>query len=121
MDVMADVPELLTTVYQDFNARRMDAVLERMTEDVTWPNGWEGGYVHGREAVRDYWTRQWGVLEPRVEPISMVLDQAGRWVVNVHQVVKALTGEQAGQVIVDTMVRHAYRLRDGLIERMDIE
>jgi hypothetical protein len=29
--------------------------------------------------------------------------------------------DKAGQVLVDTTVRHAYRLREGLIERMEIE
>jgi hypothetical protein len=116
-----DAREMLDGAYRDFNARRMEAVLERMTEDVSWPNGWEGGYVYGHGGVRDYWTRQWAVLDPHVEPISIEQDEQGRWVVNVHQVVRGRTGDQAGQVLVDTMVRHVYRLRDGLIERMEIE
>jgi hypothetical protein len=28
----------------------------------------DGGYVHGREAVREYWTRQWTMVSPHVEP-----------------------------------------------------
>jgi ketosteroid isomerase-like protein len=116
-----DQREILTGAYRDFNARRMDAVLARMTPDVFWPNGWEGGYVHGHEGVRDYWTRQWAVLDPHVEPMNITEDGEGRWVVEVHQVVRGRAGDQAGQVLADTMVRHVYRLRDGLIERMDIE
>jgi len=27
---------------------------------VDWPNGMEGGRVHGHAEVRAYWTRQWG-------------------------------------------------------------
>jgi len=34
-----------------------------------------------------------------------------------HQVVRDLEGK----LLLDTTVRHGYRLRDGLIERMDIE
>jgi hypothetical protein len=30
----------------------------------------EGGYVHGREGVREYWTRQWAIVGPHVEPLS---------------------------------------------------
>jgi hypothetical protein len=112
---VADTRELIQQVYRDFNARRMEAVLARMTEDVAWPNGWEGGYVHGHDGVRDYWTRQWAVLDPHVEPVSIREGEQGLWVV------RGLTGEQAGQVIVDTMVRHAYRLRDELIAGMEIE
>jgi hypothetical protein len=38
--------------------RARDAVLAHMTDDVDWPNAWEGGRVAGKEAVREYWTRQ---------------------------------------------------------------
>src|SRR5205085_3557006 len=37
-----------------FNAREIAAVLGAMTEDVDWPNAWEGGRLRGKEAVRDY-------------------------------------------------------------------
>jgi ketosteroid isomerase-like protein len=109
--------ELLTGAYADFNARNIDAVLARMQPDVLWPNGMEGGFVHGQEEVRDYWTRQWAILDPHVEPKGIAPDAAGRLVVEVHQVVRDL----AGKLILDTIVHHAYRLREGLIERMDIE
>ena len=118
---MTDTRETLTGAYRDFNARRMDAVLARMAEDVTWPNGWEGGYVYGREGVRDYWTRQWAAVDPHVEPMSIEEQEPGRWVVSVHQVVRGLDGDQAGQVLMDKTVRHVYRLRDGLIAGMEIE
>ena len=55
-----DIRAMLGTLYERFNARDVDAVLAYLTSDVEWPNGWEGGYVHGHDEVRDYWTRQWG-------------------------------------------------------------
>ena len=30
----------------------------------------DGGYVHGPEAVREYWTRQWTMVSPQVEPVG---------------------------------------------------
>src|SRR5258705_9031085 len=51
-----EVFDLLGGVYAAFNARDVDRVLAAMHPDVDWPNGMEGGYVHGRDAVRDYWT-----------------------------------------------------------------
>jgi ketosteroid isomerase-like protein len=48
----------LLSVYQAFNKRDIDAVLVAMSEDVDWPNAWEGGRVHGKQAVRPYWERQ---------------------------------------------------------------
>lgn len=92
-------------------------MLARMHPGVEWANGMEGGHVQGRDAVRDYWTRQWSVLDPHVEPLQINRDETGRYVVEVHQIVRNLEGT----VLVDTIVHHAYRIRDGLIERMDIE
>ncbi|HEV2137132.1 MAG TPA: nuclear transport factor 2 family protein [Terracidiphilus sp.] len=109
--------ELLREAYRDFNARRIDAVLARMHPAVEWANGMEGGHVHGIDEVRAYWTRQWGMIDPHVEPLRIELDQAGRFVVEVHQTVRDLNGN----LLVDTVVHHAYRIRDALIERMDIE
>jgi len=117
IESVADERELLRDAYRDFNARHIDAVLARMHPDVEWANGMEGGHVHGREAVRAYWTRQFGVIDPHVEPLAIEPDGAGRLVVEVHQVARDL----AGNVLIDTIVHHVYRIRNGLIERMDIE
>lgn len=109
--------DLLSGAYQDFNARRIEQVLARLHPAVEWANGMEGGHVHGREGVRAYWTRQWAILDPHVEPLSIEPDNQGRLIVEVHQVVRDL----AGTILVDKMVRHAYRLSEELIQRMDIE
>ena len=61
--------------------------------DVEWPNGMEGGTVHGHEGVREYWTRQWGMINPHVDPVSFELDSSGDVVVGVHQVVRDLSGK----------------------------
>ena len=112
-----DPRRLLAQAYEDFNARRIDPVLAAMHPNVEWANGMEGGHVHGTEAVRAYWTRQWAVINPHVHPIRIDPDDRGRWVVEVHQVVHDLEGK----LLVDKTVHHAYRIQNGLIERMDIE
>src|SRR5579859_1541660 len=60
--------ELLKKAYAAFNARDLDGALATMKPDVVWPNGMEGGVVHGHEGVRSYWTRQWGMIDPHVDP-----------------------------------------------------
>ena len=114
---MSHEDELLLGAYQDFNARRLGDVLNRMLPDVVWPNGMEGGYVYGHDGVREYWTRQWAILDPRVEPLDIKPDERGRWVVKVHQVVR----DREGNVLVDTIVHHAYTIHDSLIAQMDIQ
>jgi hypothetical protein len=114
---MQEPRELLLGAYREFNARDLSAVLARMHPEVVWPNGMEGGFVYGVEGVREYWTRQWQILDPTVEPRAIVEDENGRWVVDVHQVVR----DREGKLLLDTTVRHAYRVENGLIVRMDIE
>ena len=108
--------DLLKFVYAAFNRREIDGILSRMHPDVEWPNGMEGGWVHGHAEVRAYRTRQWGVVDPHVEPISIEAAEDGRPIVNVHQVVRDLKGT----VLMDRMVQHVYSIAGGLIERMEI-
>ena len=108
--------ELLRKAYAAFNARDLDGALATMCPDVVWPNGMEGGTVHGHDGVRAYWTRQWGMIDPHVDPKTFETDSAGRIVVGVHQVVRELSGK----VRLDRMVEHVYTLNDGLIQNMDI-
>lgn len=55
LDADGTTRALLERAYERFNARDIDAVLALMTIDVEWPNGWEGGYVHGHDEVLDLW------------------------------------------------------------------
>jgi hypothetical protein len=107
---------LLRNAYAAFNARDIDSALATMQPDVAWPNGMEGGMVHGHAGVREYWTRQWGLIDPHVEAVTFDLDEAGRVVVGVHQVVRNLSGES----LLDRMVEHVYTIEDGLIRAMEI-
>ncbi len=108
--------DLLTSIYNAFNARDIDAVLAVMHPEVDWPNGWEGGRVYGHQGVRDYWTRQWDAIDPHVEPVGFATDETGRTVVKVQQMVRDLEGN----VIAEGVVEHVYRIEDGLIRSMDI-
>jgi hypothetical protein len=108
--------KLLIEAYRAFNARDIDAVLATFHADVDWPNGMEGGRVHGHKEVRDYWTRQWAMLNPRVDPVSFRAGGPNQTAVLVHQVVRTLDGSP----LVDQMVQHVFTIEDGLVRRMDI-
>ena len=107
---------VLKEAYRAFNARDIDAALATMQPDVEWPNGMEGGTVHGHAGVREYWTRQWCILDPHVEPESFDLDETGRVIVGVHQVVL----DRSGKTLLDRMVKHVYSIEGGLIRNMEI-
>jgi ketosteroid isomerase-like protein len=108
--------DLLKRVYGRFNGRDIETVLAAMHEDVVWANGMEGGHVHGRDGVRSYWTRQWAMLDPNVEPVAFAQGAEGEVVVEVHQVVRDLNGN----LLADKMVGHVFRIENGLIKRFDI-
>jgi hypothetical protein len=113
-----DTPEQqLRAMYVAFNDRDIDGVLATMTPDVDWPNGWEGGRVSGQAAVRDYWTRQWAEVDPRVEPVSIAPGEDERVDVEVRQIVR----DRDGNLLSDDIVHHVYTFADGLVTRMDIE
>jgi hypothetical protein len=113
---VTDAEAVLERTYAAFNARDIDAVLAVMHRDVIWPNGMEGGTVVGHAAVRAYWTRQWGLIDPRVEPRGFSIEADGRVAVAVHQVVRDL----AGTVLKQVMVEHVYAFAGGLITSMEI-
>jgi len=110
------VREQFESAYAAFNRRDIDGALSALRPDVEWANGLEGGFVRGHEGVRAYWTRQWQIIDPRVELLTFTQDVTGRVVVSVHQVVRDL----AGKVIDDRVVKHRYTLVEGLVARMEI-
>jgi ketosteroid isomerase-like protein len=111
-----DAIALLQRTYAAFNARDLETALAAMHPDVTWPNGMEGGSVHGHGGIREYWTRQWAMIDPCVEPMRFTIAADDRVSVEVHQVVRDLTGK----VLKDTVVHHVYWFEDGSIKAMDI-
>jgi hypothetical protein len=101
---MSDEIDHLKLIYDRFNARDMEAVLAALHEDVTWANGMEGGHVHGREGVRSYWTRQWAMINPRVEPVGF--STTPHWG-NRHRSPPDC-GDLEGNLVVDQMVGHIF-------------
>jgi hypothetical protein len=107
----------LESLYAAFNARDIDAALAAMTDDVDWPNAWEGGRLRGKEQVRAYWMRQWLEIDPRVEPVSFSRRPSGGVAVDVQQIVR----NRDGALLNEGRVVHVYTLRGGLVAHMDVE
>jgi hypothetical protein len=84
----------------------------------------DGGHVYGREAVRAYWTRQWAMVNPHVEPVGFHRTADGAIVAEVRQSVRDLEGKPLeGQThgLKDKAVGHVFRLREGKVARFDIK
>jgi ketosteroid isomerase-like protein len=109
--------DILCAAYEAFNARDIEAALELMHPEVDWPNAWEGGRVVGRDAVADYWKRQFEQISSTVEPERFNREPDGSITITVHQIVH---DPKTDELQADTHVLHRYRLEDGLIVRMDV-
>jgi len=109
--------ELISQAYSSFNKKDIDGTLAMMSENVSWPKASEGGRVVGKQAIREYWTRQWTEFDGQVHVLEVIDREAGKTEVKVHQVVKNLKGE----LLSDTELWHIYVIQNGLIERMDIK
>jgi ketosteroid isomerase-like protein len=107
----------LRSLYDAFNTREVDVCLAAMTPDVEWANGWEGGRVVGREAVRDYWQRRWAVIDSTAEPTAVTERPDGVIEVAVHLV----AGDRVGKVLSKQKGGHVYEFRGDLVARMTIE
>jgi len=106
----------LRNLYDAFNRREIEAVLSMMDENVKWANGMEGGFVCGRDAVREYWRRQFEQIDPQLEPLKFKVDKDMRYVVTVRQIVRDLDGK----VLLDKAVKQIFTIKDGLIKTFEI-
>lgn len=112
-----DREALLRRIYASFNVRDVDATLAFMSEGVSWPKASEGGRVVGKQAIREYWARQWAEFDPVVNVLDVIDRDNGTVAVKVHQLVKDLNGN----ILSDSELRHVYSFKNGLIDRMQIE
>jgi len=113
---MENLKSFFAQLYQQFNARDIEKVIGHMSADVQWANGMDGGYVHGHEGVREYWTRQFGLWHSQVTPLDIDGDQ-DPVLIKVRQVVHDLQGN----LLQDQIVHHHFFMREGLIARFEIE
>jgi len=115
--IAVNTEELISQAYSSFNKKDIDGTLALMSENVSWPKASEGGRVVGKQAIREYWTRQWTEFDGQVHVLEVIDREAGKTEVKVHQVVKNLKGE----LLSDTELWHIYVIQNSLIERMDIK
>ena len=108
--------QFLQNLYDAFNKREIETIISLMRSDVKWANGLEGGFVYGRDAVREYWTNQFKAIQPELETLKFETDEQDRNVVTVHQIIKDLQGN----VLADATVRQIFTIEDGLISLYEI-
>ena len=87
-----------------------------MDENVKWANGMEGGFVYGRENVREYWRKQFELINPQLEPLKFKTDAENQEIVTLRQIVRDLDGN----LLADKTVEHIFTIENGLIKIFEI-
>jgi ketosteroid isomerase-like protein len=118
---MSQNVETVTLLYERFNAKDIDGVLAKLSDDVEWANGMDGGYVHGHDGIRAYWKRQWSLVNPHVEPVHFDEGPDGSLVVEVKQTVRYFKGNPVQEKgLRDKTVGHIFHFAGAKVVRFDI-
>jgi limonene-1,2-epoxide hydrolase len=114
--IVSSNQQLLQNLYDAFNNRELETIISVMHPDVKWANGVEGGFVYGRDEVREYWTNQYRVIQVQLETLKFETDEHNRNVVTVHQIVRDLQGD----LLADMTVKQIFTIEDGAIALYEI-
>jgi nuclear transport factor 2 (NTF2) superfamily protein len=113
---MSSNQQFLQDLYNAFNKREIETIISVMSPDVKWANGLEGGFVYGRDAVREYWTNQFKGIQAELETLKFETDENNRNIVTVHQIIKDLQGN----LLADATIQQIFTIEDGLISLYEI-
>jgi len=107
---------VLVEVYAAFNARDLERMGRAFHVEVEWPDLLEGGVLHGRQTVVDYFRRQFALMQPEAEIIDITPVGEDQAIVHVQYAVR----DAQGGLWSDTQARLRFTFADGLIRRMAI-
>lgn len=108
--------QFLQNLYEAFNNGEIETIISVMHPDVKWANGVEGGFVYGRDAVREYWTNQYKVIQVQLETLKFETDKHNRDVVTTHQIIRDLPGN----LLDDATIEQIFTIENGLISLYEI-
>ncbi len=116
MNNMSSKQQFLKNLYEAFNKREIETIISLMHPDVKWANGLEGGFVYGRDQVREYWRKQFEIIQGQLEPLEYETDENNRNIVTVHLVVRDLEGN----LLLEKTVQQIFTIENGLISLFEI-
>jgi hypothetical protein len=113
---MSPNQQFLQNLYDAFNKVEIETIISLMRPDVKWANGLAGGFVYGRDAVREYWTNQFKDIQVQLDTIKFETDESDRNIVTVHQIIRDLEGK----VLADATILQIFTIENGLISLYEI-
>ncbi|BAZ16458.1 hypothetical protein NIES4071_83350 [Calothrix sp. NIES-4071] len=109
--------QFLYNLYEAFNEREIETIISLMHSNVKWANGMEGGFVYGQNQVREYWRKQFDIIQPQLEVLNVETDENNRAIITVHQIVRDIEGN----LLFDKMVKQIFTIENGLITVFEIQ
>jgi SnoaL-like domain len=113
---MSSNQQFLQNLYDAFNKGDLETIISVMHPDVKWANGVEGGFVYGRDAVHEYWTNQYKVIQVQLETLKFETDENNRNVVTVHQIVR----DMQGNLLADATIQQIFTIENSWIALYEI-
>jgi ketosteroid isomerase-like protein len=106
---------LLLRAYHAYDAQDLDRLTAFLADDVDWPDD-AGNRLHGKDAVRAYWTEQWTRVRVHDHPVAFQQLDDGRIAVHVSQVARSLDGT----LLSTGEFTHVHRIDGDRIARLDV-
>jgi limonene-1,2-epoxide hydrolase len=107
---------MLEALYRALNQHDIDTLVEHLAPGVDWPDESTGRRLHGRDAVRAYWQKQWQEIDPTAEPMRINIAPDGTAHVLVDQLVRA----RGGDILQNRRVEHVFEFDGAFISRMTV-
>ena len=107
--------QMAQSLYERFNNRDVDGVIELLHADVEWVNEPKGLHVRGLDELRALWKRQKGAAIVHFDITRVTPREHGFFVVVQEKVWK-----HDKELLFDGPVGHDYKLKDKKIVRCDI-
>ena len=113
---MSDSDSIITALWDALNHEDIESAIALLHPEVNWQDILNGGRQIGRASVTAYWRQVFSILRPETTVIENHRLADGRIACSVQHLVRDLKGG----IRTDEPLTHIFRLKDGLIIRMDL-
>ena len=113
--MMENIKSFFENIYQNFNEKKIDLIINKMMDDVQWANGMDGGYVWSSWCARIL-DAAFSLVSSNVTPLEIFKEND---VIKIK--VKQVVHDVNGNLLSDDIVCHYFTLKDGKVARLDID
>lgn len=109
--------DMLKFVYQLFNKREVNRLLDFTSKNINWENSITGENIHGYDNFLNYLIQQQNTNSLYFEPIAFVDNDDNTITVKVKQIIK----DSEDNILSESIVHHRYKIEESIIQSMKIQ